>query len=73
MEYVSLVSDVAVSITRAFVGAIFFFWPRKYKDIQGDVVLITGGGKGIGRLIAMEFAKRQPKQVGCCVNRYYGD
>jgi len=65
MEYVRFVRDFAVSITRAFVGTIFFFWPRRYKDIQEDVVLVTGGGKGIGRLIAMEFAKRQPKQVGC--------
>lgn len=63
MEYVRLVKDFTVSITRAFVGAIFFFWPRKYKDIQGDVVLITGGGKGIGRLVANEFAKRRPKQL----------
>lgn len=32
------------------------FIPRKKKNITGEVVLITGAGSGIGRLMAREFA-----------------
>ncbi|XP_062520392.1 epidermal retinol dehydrogenase 2-like [Corticium candelabrum] len=30
----------------------------KYKNVDGEVVVITGAGSGIGRLMALEFAKR---------------
>ncbi|KAG7236658.1 hypothetical protein INR49_000639 [Caranx melampygus] len=35
---------------------IYFFVPMKKKNISGEVVLITGAGSGIGRLMAQEFA-----------------
>lgn len=35
---------------------VHFFVPRKKKNIEGEVVLITGAGSGIGRLMAQEFA-----------------
>uniref|UniRef100_A0A1A7XNX3 Short chain dehydrogenase/reductase family 16C, member 5 n=2 Tax=Iconisemion striatum TaxID=60296 RepID=A0A1A7XNX3_9TELE len=35
---------------------IFFLVPRRKKNIAGEVVLITGSGSGIGRLMAQEFA-----------------
>ncbi|XP_039999588.1 epidermal retinol dehydrogenase 2-like isoform X2 [Xiphias gladius] len=35
---------------------IHLFVPMKKKDIAGEVVLITGAGSGIGRLMAQEFA-----------------
>lgn len=35
---------------------IHLFVPRKKKNIAGEVVLITGSGSGIGRLMAQEFA-----------------
>ena len=34
-----------------------------YKDISGEVILITGAASGIGRLMAFEFAKRIAKVV----------
>ncbi|XP_070831136.1 epidermal retinol dehydrogenase 2-like [Chaetodon trifascialis] len=37
-------------------SAIHIFVPRKKKNIAGEVVLITGAGSGIGRLMAQEFA-----------------
>ena len=63
-EIIVFLIHIFASVLAAFVRNIFFFLPRKYKNITGDVILITGGGKGIGRLIAVEFAKRRPKQVG---------
>jgi len=66
VEIFAFVAHVVASLFSALVGKVFFFWPRKYKNISDDVILITGGGKGVGRLIAVEFAKRGPKQVISC-------
>lgn len=37
--------------------------PRRKKDLSKEVVLITGGGRGIGRHLAKEFAKQGAKKV----------
>nr|CAB3254195.1 estradiol 17-beta-dehydrogenase 11 [Phallusia mammillata] len=37
--------------------------PAKYKSVEGEVCLITGAGNGMGRLLAMEFAKRKAKLI----------
>ncbi|XP_063065721.1 short-chain dehydrogenase/reductase 3a [Engraulis encrasicolus] len=37
--------------------------PARRRDLSGDVVLITGGGRGIGRHLAHEFAKQGAKKV----------
>jgi len=63
VEFMVLIVRLFATLMTAFIRHVFFFWPRKYKNITGDAILITGGGKGIGRVIAMEFAKRRPKQV----------
>ena len=39
------------------------------QDVTGQVVLITGGGGGVGRHIALNFAKLKAKIVIWDVNR----
>ncbi|XP_071958073.1 epidermal retinol dehydrogenase 2-like [Antedon mediterranea] len=40
------------------IAAVLFLIPKKSKDVAGEIVLVTGSGSGIGRLMALEFAKR---------------
>ncbi|MCJ8744575.1 hypothetical protein PDJAM_G00120250 [Pangasius djambal] len=47
----------------AVKALVRFFIPGKRKDLSGDVVLITGGGRGIGRHLAREFAKCGAKKL----------
>lgn len=37
--------------------------PSRRKDLSREVVLITGGGRGIGRHLAKEFAKQGARKV----------
>ena len=41
------------------INLIYFRWvyPAAYtKSVKGDIVLITGGGSGIGRLMSLKLA-----------------
>uniref|UniRef100_H2ZIJ8 Short-chain dehydrogenase/reductase 3 n=1 Tax=Ciona savignyi TaxID=51511 RepID=H2ZIJ8_CIOSA len=46
----------------SFVLCLFrWIFPVQYKSVSGEVCLITGAGNGIGRLLAIEFAKRKAR------------
>lgn len=45
-------------------------FPRQCKQICDDVVLISGGGKGLGRLLAVKLADCKPKHVRIRLTRY---
>lgn len=44
-------------------GTVLSLLPSRRKDLTREIVLITGGGRGIGRHLAQEFAKQGAKKV----------
>ncbi|XP_056148843.1 epidermal retinol dehydrogenase 2-like [Lampris incognitus] len=45
-----------LSLWYSLESFVYLFLPSKRKNVAGEVVLITGAGSGIGRLMAQEFA-----------------
>lgn len=51
-----------------FIAMFRVFIPPPDKSVAGNVVLLTGGGSGIGRLMAVELAQRGAVIVSWDVN-----
>ena len=56
-----VIKSILRSTVHSVVGA-----PQK--DIRGEIVLITGTGSGLGRLLSLAFAQRGANVVGWDIN-----
>ena len=55
----NLVVGLTLATYYCFKAILLFFVPKclRSKDVSKDIVLITGGASGLGRLMALKFAK----------------
>ena len=44
---------------------IKLFIPKPPKNLSNEIILITGAASGIGRLMALDFAKEKPRLIVC--------
>ncbi|XP_030581240.1 epidermal retinol dehydrogenase 2 isoform X2 [Archocentrus centrarchus] len=61
--FLETIKVLLLSIWYNVESFIYLLVPMKKKNIAGEVVLITGAGSGIGRLMAQEFAAHSPVLV----------
>lgn len=50
-------SVIGIVIWQCLKSFIQIFFPPPRKDISGEIIFLTGAGSGIGRLMALKFAK----------------
>ncbi|XP_047740927.1 short-chain dehydrogenase/reductase family 16C member 6-like [Hyalella azteca] len=67
---VTVTAALFVSLLITAYAALKTLVPRRYRrhDITGKVVLVTGGGSGIGRLLCIKLAHRGARIVSWDVN-----
>lgn len=61
----NFIYGMIISVFYIIKAIILFFIPKclRFKDVSNDIVLITGGASGIGRLLAIKFAKLGSKVI----------
>ena len=68
-----VILEVICGLIYAMFYGVYYYaknlFPEKFsKKIEGDIVLITGGGSGIGRIIARKLANHGATIVTLDVN-----
>ena len=58
LDIAKILWGIFISIIYGLESMVRWVYPGPFKkSIEGDIVLITGGGSGIGRLMACKMAK----------------
>ncbi len=77
MGVFALILEFTVGLARVLwitiTSCISAFLPIRKKDVKNEIVLVTGAGSGIGRLVAMKFAKLGAKVVLWDINEKAND
>lgn len=50
---------ILITIVCMLTEAVHLIVPRRHKSVKGEIVLVTGAGRGLGRRLALNFGRRQ--------------
>ena len=60
------------ALVSSIVGLLKWWLPKSFaKDVSQDIVLVTGGGRGIGQLMALKLAALGAKIVTVDLNEEF--
>ena len=67
--FIETLEFLCTFLFQILTAIVMFFIPGKRKDVSGEIVLITGAGSGIGKLMALRFASLGSTVVCVDINK----